>query len=363
MALATLTKGLIGIVLPGLILAVFVAIRGEWRRLSEWRIAAGAALFLLIGAPWFLLVALATGGQWLKEFIVLHHFQRYAGALRHGEPFYYYLANFPLDFLPWTVFAIPALYMARRDFWLLREPVPWCFFRWFTVMFFFFNLSESKRSLYLLPAFPPAIFFVARYFDRLIEGHLSQSGLHRLLAYGFFGVVGLTGLSLPAAAWFFRRELLWLSIPSSFLLVGGVWITLFSVRRQLPLLTLFSTVLTVCVTMVYTAGWILPAIDRYKSPRAFALQVHRIVPPDSPLFIYADTMNDFNFYLERELVPVLSSREELQRAVARADKIYLMIREKDFQKVVGADEPQILAEASVGGKTWRLAAWTKEKVL
>ena len=69
MALATLTKGLIGIVLPGLIAIAFVAFRREWRRLLEWRLVTGAALFLLIAAPWFSLVTAATGGQWLKEFI------------------------------------------------------------------------------------------------------------------------------------------------------------------------------------------------------------------------------------------------------------------------------------------------------
>jgi 4-amino-4-deoxy-L-arabinose transferase-like glycosyltransferase len=52
-SLATLTKGLIGIVLPGLILVVFIALRGEWRSILEWRLPWGILIFLLVAGPWF----------------------------------------------------------------------------------------------------------------------------------------------------------------------------------------------------------------------------------------------------------------------------------------------------------------------
>ena len=360
MALATLTKGLIGIVLPGLIVIAFVALRREWRRLLEWRLVTGAALFLLIAAPWFSFVTAATGGQWLKEFILFHHFQRYAGEVGHREPFYYYLVNFPADFLPWTIFAIPALYNQRKKLACFRRPIPLFFLLWFAVIFVFFNLSHSKRALYLLPAFPPAALFVAQYFEQLRDNDLPQDALYRWPAYGFFSVLGLAGLLLPAATWFFQKDLIAISLPTSLFMAGGAWLTLLSIRRQLPFLALFSTALTVLLTMVYTAGWILPAIDLYKSPRPFALQVKKLVPTEEPLFIYADTMNDFNFYLERETVPVLSSPEQLERAISQTHKVYLLIRDRDLVRLALKMKPRILAAAQVGGKKWSLTAWEPE---
>ncbi len=99
MALATLTKGLIGVVLPALILISFVAVRRDWRLLLEARLPWGILIFLLIAAPWFVLVYQATGGNWLKDVIFIHHIQRYTAGAGHRQPFYYYFTTLPLDFV------------------------------------------------------------------------------------------------------------------------------------------------------------------------------------------------------------------------------------------------------------------------
>src|SRR3990172_2234444 len=123
MALATLTKGLIGVVLPALVLVAFVVVRRDWRLLREARLPLGIPLFLLIAAPWFYLVDQATGGKWLHDFIYLHHIQRYTDPLGHREPFYYYLTTLPVDLLPWTVFAVPALFAYKPGRKFFSEPI------------------------------------------------------------------------------------------------------------------------------------------------------------------------------------------------------------------------------------------------
>ncbi len=176
MALATLTKGLIGVVLPGLILLVFVALRRDWPSLLEWRLPSGIVIFLLVALPWFVWVGLATEGKWVEEFVFTHHIQRYTSGLGHRAPFYYYWVNFPADFLPWTIFLVPALLAYRSRIRVLKEPIPLFFFLWFVVIFLFFSLSDTKRGLYLLPIFPPAALFLAcgSEEDRLRE----KKGLH-----------------------------------------------------------------------------------------------------------------------------------------------------------------------------------------
>src|SRR5438309_11202553 len=76
MALATLTKGLIGVVLPSLILIRFVAVRRDWQLLLEARLPWGILFFLLIATRWFVLVHVATGVKWSKGFILIHPLQR-----------------------------------------------------------------------------------------------------------------------------------------------------------------------------------------------------------------------------------------------------------------------------------------------
>ena len=100
--LAVLTKGLIGIVLPALLLGAFSAVRRDWRMLLDVRLPAGIAIFLLIAAPWFYVVNNATDGRWFADFIYVHHIERYTEWAGHQQPFYYYLRTLPLDFLPWA---------------------------------------------------------------------------------------------------------------------------------------------------------------------------------------------------------------------------------------------------------------------
>jgi 4-amino-4-deoxy-L-arabinose transferase-like glycosyltransferase len=76
MALAVLSKGLIGIVLPGGVLVLYTA---DGARLGIWKrlhLAKGLLLFFLIAAPWFVLVGLKNPEQ--PHFFFIHeHFDRF----------------------------------------------------------------------------------------------------------------------------------------------------------------------------------------------------------------------------------------------------------------------------------------------
>jgi len=354
MALATLTKGLIGLVLPGVIVAAFVAVRLEWRAVLQWRVPSGILVFLSVAAPWFLSVSLATEGKWLREFILTHHIERYTSGLGHRQPFYYYLVSFPADFLPWTVFLPPAIWACRSRLKLLREPGALFLFLWFMAVFLFFSLSDTKRDLYLLPLFPPAALFAACYFASLMDGEIAQDFLYRSLGQLFFNLLWIGALSLPVIAWLYQREAFWISLPVALVFAGGALMTAAGIWRKFPARVFFSTAVTVLLGALSASLLVLPFVDSYKSPRAFAFAVGRIVPSAQPLYIYADTMNDFNFYTGREVIPVLSSPAELESIVARAGTAYLVVRERDVQRLGSGAAGEILAEGRVGDKKWRL---------
>jgi len=353
-ALATLTKGLIGIVLPGLIVLAYVALRREWRVISEWRIPSGILVFLLIAAPWFAWVSQATDGRWLREFIFTHHIQRYTSGLGHRQPFYYYILTFPADFLPWTTFLVPALWAYRSRLKLLRDPGALFLFLWFFVILFFFSLSDTKRDLYLLPLFPPAAIFVACYFAHLIQQEISQDALYRGLGHLFFNLLWIGALSFPVVTWFYQREAIWISLPFAFVMAGGGLITAVGIWRRLPSTVFFSTASTIVLGMLCVSVWILPFLDSYKSGKPFSLLIKKTVPLTQPLYIYADTMNDFNFYTEREIISVLSSPAEVEKVASGAKMAYVLIKERDLSRVDIGVEGKVLAESRLGDKKWYL---------
>ena len=93
----------------------------------------------------------------------------------HRQPFYYYLTTLPADFMPWTVFAIPAIvaYFPYRG--LTQRPIPLFFSLCFLVVFLFFSISDTKRDLYLLPLMPTLALLVGNYIEDLTESRLSTA--------------------------------------------------------------------------------------------------------------------------------------------------------------------------------------------
>ncbi|GAC1607079.1 MAG: glycosyltransferase family 39 protein [Ramlibacter sp.] len=164
-ALGVLAKGLIGAVLPTLVvLAWLLALRrpGLLRPLLSWR---GIALFLLIGAPWFLAME-ARFPQFLDYFFVVQHFRRFAsGGFNNVQPFWFYpvvLALLTLPWLPWLS-RLLARGPATRD---AMGPVELLMLAWIAVVVAFFSLPQSKLVGYVLPAVPPLAALMALGFLR-----------------------------------------------------------------------------------------------------------------------------------------------------------------------------------------------------
>jgi 4-amino-4-deoxy-L-arabinose transferase-like glycosyltransferase len=154
-ALAVLSKGLIGIVLPGAVLAVYVLLQRDFSLLRglQWR--SGPALFFLIAAPWFALVQHANP-EFARFFFVHEHFERF---LTEGhsrvEPWWYFFPMLAAGMLPWVTLLPQALIRG----WQIR-PSPAVFHParfvliWAVVVFAFFSASGSKLPSYILPVFP-----------------------------------------------------------------------------------------------------------------------------------------------------------------------------------------------------------------
>lgn len=67
-ALATLTKGPVGFLLPGLIICLFLSIDKGLRYLKQMKLFSGTLLFLTIGAPWYLAMISMHGASFTETF-------------------------------------------------------------------------------------------------------------------------------------------------------------------------------------------------------------------------------------------------------------------------------------------------------
>jgi 4-amino-4-deoxy-L-arabinose transferase-like glycosyltransferase len=166
-ALAVLSKGLIGIVLPAGALALYILVERDWRLLGRLHSVAGLFLFLLVAAPWFIAVSLANR-EFFDFFFIHEHFERFLTKV-HGryQPAWYFAPVLLAGALPWTLTLIPALWQAWKKKPSLTFQTDRFLLVWCAVVFVFFSVSDSKLASYILPVFPALAVLLARYFARI----------------------------------------------------------------------------------------------------------------------------------------------------------------------------------------------------
>jgi 4-amino-4-deoxy-L-arabinose transferase-like glycosyltransferase len=356
MGLATLSKGLIGFVLPGLLFAFLVVWTRQWDRLRTLNLPLGIVVFLVVTVPWFLTVGLRTDGLWLKEFIWRHHIQRYIAGEGHEEGFYFYIVNFPLDFLPWTLILVLAVWSCWPERKALNRPVALFLAAWFAVVFFFFSLSNTKRGLYLLPLFPVASLFTARYVWGLEKGPALKARAFKIAA-GFISVVFIvTGLAVPWIARQFSPAGTWTFLPLAVVMAASGWLLLRRTREGRFVSGMVLLACAMALSILCAHGSIIPVVNRYNSPRLFADEIKKHVGSADPLYMYRDTMNDFNFYLAREVIPTLSTPADVARLGAEKAGVYLLARDRQLIEHVVKNGPpwEVMTRTTISGKEWFL---------
>ena len=157
-ALAVLSKGLIGIVLPGLVFIAYIIVQRDWRRFLQLRWAMGLVVFFAIAAPWFVLVQRANP-EFFDFFFIHEHFRRFStGEHRRPGAWWYFAPVLMFSILPW----IPQLARALVNGWRHdarpgsgKPFMPARFLLlWSLLIFLFFSRSSSKLPSYILPILP-----------------------------------------------------------------------------------------------------------------------------------------------------------------------------------------------------------------
>ncbi len=156
-ALAVLTKGLIGLVFPAMIIICWVAFTRQWRLLLRIYLPSAFVIFLLIAAPWHVLVT-QRNPEFFYFYFIEQHFLRYTlPEVGHYQPVWFFIPVFLAAFFPWIVL-LPA------TLWKLRpQRTEWYFLLWAVLVFVFFSFSKSKLIPYILPVIPPLAILTGRY--------------------------------------------------------------------------------------------------------------------------------------------------------------------------------------------------------
>ncbi len=190
-ALGVLAKGLIGAVLPALVIAAWLAMSRRLRLLPRLLSLPALVLFAAVALPWFAAMQWRHPG-FLHDFFIVQHFQRFAaGGFNNVQPPWFYPLLLLVAFAPW----LPWLWRAARA----ADPGPGdalslrlLMLLWAALIVVFFSLPRSKLIGYVLPAVPPLAALAACGFGLTVGGRrgwLLAAALGAVLGVGV--VVGL----------------------------------------------------------------------------------------------------------------------------------------------------------------------------
>ncbi len=201
-ALATLAKGPLGALLPALAAGGYVLAARDWRFLRRLASPIAWALFVLVAAPWYVLVIRAEGRAFVDTFFLDHNLHRFTSAIhRHPGPFVYYVPVLLAGLFPWSGLLVPALAMVRpranrADLFVLS---------WLALPLLFFSLAGSKLPGYVLPCLPPLALWIGRAADRMVKGGavtgVRAAGLLTVILAALIGAAPIVAARAGEPAW------------------------------------------------------------------------------------------------------------------------------------------------------------------
>ncbi len=350
LGLAVLTKGPVGIVLPGLILLVFLALRGGMRAtLASLPWARMVLVFALVAAPWYALELHERGWAFIEGFLLKHNVQRFTGVISgHSGPVFYYLPVVAVGLFPWTAFAFPALRWAWPSGWrglrgpTDREAVGLLLLVWVGVVFVFFSAAGTKLPNYVASLYPPLAVLVGMWAERFVA---RAPGADRWVNGGLVVLVAVAALMAAAFGglpWWLElaRErfpkVAYLRQPiavgwgpaalGAICVVGALAIGWLGWRRR-PV----ATIGAIAATTVLAGGVLLTTVAPVAALvmqvplRDLSIRASREAGPEGGIAVYGLNKPSVPFYARRVVTVIGESRPEDLAALLAQDRAWLVI--------------------------------------
>ncbi|MBZ0095174.1 MAG: glycosyltransferase family 39 protein [Sulfuricella sp.] len=307
LAFSVLSKGLMGIVLPGAVLVLYTLIERDFGLWKKLHLVSGIALFMAIAAPWFIAVSIANP-EFFHFFFIHEHFERFL-TKTHGryEPWWWFIPVLAAGILPWIVTLIDSMVRAWK-----AEPAAQQRFKpkrflliWAVFIFVFFSLSGSKLASYILPIFPALALLIGEHLSRIDGRRL----FWQMLPVAFLATAGL--ILAPNAVRFAGNELArgqyavfanWLLAASAIWLAGTVGALCLSYRDKVR-----GAIIVLACTSLIAAQVLLTGHDSLSATRsdfAIAEQIKPHLRPGAPFYSLEGYDQTLTFYLKRTVTLV-----------------------------------------------------------
>lgn len=218
MALATLTKGPVGLLIPLLAVVPYLTLTRQWSSyFATGMPVLGWSACVLLAAPWYVAMFAVHGADYVAA-AYANTAGRFAHPMEgHGGTILFYFPILLVGFFPWSGFLPVALFHTLKAWKRFRTGeqdargerglLLFCAL-WVMSIFVFFTISATRLPHYILPLYPPAALLAAVLWSRFLT-NASSSGLtvsiRVVLITGY--LLSLVLVSVPALYDTFRHPI------------------------------------------------------------------------------------------------------------------------------------------------------------
>lgn len=331
-ALAVMTKGLVGIILPGFIVLTWLALFNEWRQLKSCYLISGIMLFLLIALPWHIAVQIKNPEFYYFYFIqqqFTRYLTNYAGRFK---PFWFFIPIIIIGLYPWVCFLVQAIKFNLPQHWRDRFSYKESIFLliWATTIFVFFSLSKSKLIPYIVPTIPPLALLIGYYLASDPDKNTGITRGFKILPFftiimAIATLIGIHYVKTTQSHFVIISEIIMGSVATigSFL---ALW-----VKAKYNTIAAFATQLitSICFLLILTV--IVPYIDM-GSIAPLAQVLNPLLKPNDVVASYCYYYQDLPVYLNKRIM-IVNWQNELSFGIAHQDAHQWIIDAPTFWKL------------------------------
>ncbi len=292
--LGFLSKGLIGILIPGMILLPWILVIGAWRNIPALLNPFAILLLLAIVLPWPLLVEHRYPG-FFHYFFVEQQFNRFSSAeFNNKQPWMFYLVCLFVSFFPWLLLSkFKVISSNHKD--LLGRPIFVLMIIWTTSCIIFFSIPPSKLAGYILPATAPLAILIAATINQINSGY-KLAAVQRWGAIVFLAVFAIFLLIAPFIHVYSKTQSqsahFSLMIGLFLILIVSILIYLTFKHRVSALLATLIVSLSLCMSL--TAG--VRVFD--KKSNADQMLIKSLIDNQANIIFYNQYYYDVPFLLD-----------------------------------------------------------------
>ena len=375
MGLAVLSKGLIGLALPGAVLIVYTLVARDWAIWKRLHLGLGVLVFGLVTVPWFVLVSLKNP-EFPQFFFIHEHFQRFTSKVHHREgPWYYFLPILAGGLLPWLAVALQSLWAGVRGD---RTPIDDNRFQpkklllvWSILIFVFFSVSSSKLPSYILPIFPSLALLIAPYLRSapqrawwFLGGSMAALGIVMLALVPKMPQFAKSGIDLAD----YQASQPWVAAAAIVLLAGALPV-LWWCRQNRPGVAGRATI-ALAIAGFATVQLLMLGAEPHGRTRSGIGLVPAIaaeLTPAMPLYAVGLYDQTLPFYLRRTMT-LVAHADELEFGLQQEPALWLptmdlfIERWRAGPKAVAVTRPEIFQQLLAQGVPMRVIAQDARRV-